>query len=165
MKPSDKWQTYHLLRPECKKKKKSLKVYIRFFFSGWWIMIFKINFGLILLVIFGLLYHVQPVSSEPSFLDTTKSGSSEVEKTETIEVVYMSSKIFSRLLDPVTHLKLRKKNNYCCYNLCKCDCTFVIVVQQIWMGWGKDSSTSLYKKVKQYLNKFAVRTSGFFKAR
>ena len=72
-------------------------------------MIFKINFGLILLVIFGLVYHVQPVSSEPSFLDTTKSGSSEVEKTETIEVVYMSSKIFSRLLDPVTHLKLRKK--------------------------------------------------------
>ena len=72
-------------------------------------MILKINFGLILLVIFGLVYHVQPVSSEPSFLDTTKSGSSEVEKTETIEVVYMSSKIFSRLLDPVTHLKLRKK--------------------------------------------------------
>ena len=56
-------------------------------------MILKINFGLIVLVIFGLVYHVQPVISEPSFLNTTKSGSSEVEKTETIEVVYMSSKI------------------------------------------------------------------------
>ena len=57
-----------------------------------------------------------------------------------------------------------KKINYCCYNLSKCVCTFVIVVQQIWMGWGQDS-TSSHKKVKQYLNKFAVRTSGFFKAR
>ena len=38
------------------------------------------------MVIFGLLYHVQPVLSEPSFLNTTKSGSSEVEKTETIEL-------------------------------------------------------------------------------
>ena len=56
-------------------------------------MILKINFILILLVIFGLVYHVQPVLSVPSFLDTTKSGSSEVEKTETIEVVYISSKI------------------------------------------------------------------------
>ena len=49
-------------------------------------MILKINFGLIPLVIFGLVYHVQPVISEPSFLNTTKSGSSEVEKTETIEL-------------------------------------------------------------------------------
>ena len=57
-------------------------------------MILKINFGLILLVIIGLVYYVQPVISEPSFLDTTKSGSSEVEKTETIEVVYISSRNF-----------------------------------------------------------------------
>ena len=65
-----------------------------YIFSGWWTMILKINFGLILLVIIGLVYYVQPVISEPSFLDTTKSGSSEVEKTETIEVVYISSRNF-----------------------------------------------------------------------
>ena len=75
-------------------------------------MILKINFGLIVLVIFGLVYHVQPVISEPSFLNTTKSGSSEVEKTETIEVVYMSSKILQLTVGSRDSSQAEKKIMY-----------------------------------------------------
>ena len=49
-------------------------------------MILKINCGLFLTAIFRLVYHAEPVSSEPTFLNDSRSGILELREGETIEL-------------------------------------------------------------------------------
>ena len=49
-------------------------------------MILKINCGLFLVAIFGLVYQAEPVLSDPTFLNDTESGWLLLREGETIEL-------------------------------------------------------------------------------